>query len=129
MSIELTLLVWSTMVFGLYLGAQSTLYRMQHGVKFANTARDNEAPPDILTARADKALRNFLETYGVFIALVAATELAGRSDLLTQWGAIIWFVGRIVYLPLYVTGVQNIRSLVWFVSFIGLILLFIGVAF
>ena len=129
MSLELTLLVWSTVVFGLYMGAQSTTYRMQYGLRFANSARDNEAPPNVLTARADKAMRNFLETYGVFIALAVATELSGRSDMFTQWGAIIWFVARLVYLPLYVTGVQDIRSLVWFVSFIGLILMFIGVAF
>jgi uncharacterized MAPEG superfamily protein len=129
MSIELTLLVWSTVVFALYLGAQSTLYRVQYGVRFANTARDNEAPPNVMTARADKALRNFLETYAVFIALAVATELSGRSDGLTQWGAQIWFWCRIVYLPLYVSGVRDIRSLVWFVSFIGLILMFIGVAF
>ena len=76
-----------------------------------------------------KALRNFLETYGIFVALALATELSGRSDVLTQWGAITWFVARIVYLPLYVTGVQNIRSLVWFISFLGLIAMFIGVAF
>lgn len=129
MSIELTLLVWSTVVFALYLGAQSTLYRIQHGVKFANTARDNEPPPNVLTARSDKALRNFLETYAVFIALAVATELSGRSDGLTQWGAQIWFWARIVYLPLYIGGVVNIRSLVWFISAIGLALMFFGVVF
>ena len=129
MSIELMLLVWSFVIFLLYMGAQSTTYRMQYGVRYANSGRDNEAPQNTLTARADKALRNFLETYAVFIALAVATELSGRSDVFTQWGASIWFICRIVYLPLYVTGVQDIRSLVWFVSFIGLILMFIGVAF
>ena len=127
--IELTLLVWSTLVFGLYMGAQSTLYRMQYGIEFANGARDGEAPQNKLTARSDRALRNFLETYGLFIALAVATELSDRSDMLTQWGAIIWFVCRIAYLPLYVAGIPMIRSLVWFISFIGLVLMFIGVAF
>ena len=56
MSLELTLLVWSTLVFGLYVGAQSITYRMQYGVAFANGPRDNEAPQKPLTARADKAL-------------------------------------------------------------------------
>jgi uncharacterized MAPEG superfamily protein len=129
MSLELTLLIWSTVLFGLYLGAQSTLYRMQHGVKFANTARDNEEAPNVLTARGEKALRNFLETYAVFIALAVATELSDRSDGLTQWGAVIWFVARIAYLPLYLAGVVNIRSLVWLISAIGLALMFFGVAF
>jgi uncharacterized MAPEG superfamily protein len=128
MSLELTYLLWSTALFGLYLGAQSITYRMQYGVMFANGARDEEpAKPNVLTARAERALRNFLETYAVFIALAVATELSGRSDGLTQWGAMIWFWLRIAYLPLYLAGVPYLRSLVWFVSAIGLMLMFLGV--
>ena len=37
MTIEVTLLVWSTALFGLYVGTQAILYRMQHGVMFAAT--------------------------------------------------------------------------------------------
>jgi len=129
MTIELTLLIWSAALFGLYIGVQSTLYRMQHGVVFAATGRDHEPPPNPMSARSEKALRNFLETYPLFVALVAATVLAGRSDELTQWGAQIYFWARIVYLPLYVLGVKYLRSLVWSVSATGLGLLFFGVAF
>lgn len=129
MSIELTLLVWSTTLFAGYVGVQSILYRMQHGVKFANTGRDNEAPPNALTGRGEKALRNLLETYAVFVALAVAVELSGRSDGLTQWGAQLYFWARWIYLPLYVFAVPQIRSLVWVVSLIGLVLMFVGVAF
>ena len=83
MSIELTLLVWSATLFAGYIGVQSTLYRLQHGIRFANSARDKEAPPDVWNARAEKALRNLIETYGVFVALAVATELQrpfGRAD-------------------------------------------------
>lgn len=129
MSIELTLLVWSAALVGLYIGVQSVLYRLQHGVKFAASARDREPPPDLYNARADKALRNLLETYAVFVALAVATELGGRSDALTQWGAQLYFWPRLVYLPLYVFGVQYLRSAVWLLSALGLVLMFIGVAF
>ena len=127
MSVELTLLVWSTTLFAGYIGVQSILYRLQHGVKFAGSARDDEPPPDRLNARAEKALRNLLETYGVFVALAVAVELSGRSDALTQWGAHLYFWSRWVYLPLYVFGVPYLRSAVWTVSAIGLILMFVGV--
>ena len=128
MSVELTYLVWSAALFALYLNAQSITYRMQYGVMFASGARDEEPEkPNTLTARADRALRNFLETYAVFIALAVATELTGRSDWLTQWGAAIWFWLRIAYLPLYLAGIQYIRSLVWLVSAIGLAMMFFGV--
>ena len=129
MSIELTLLIWSGALAAAYVIVQSTLYRMDYGVIFAGTPRDNERAPNKWTARGEKALRNFLETYGIFIALAVATELAGRSDGLTQWGAQIWFWARVAYLPAYFIDIPFFRSSIWFVSAIGLSLLFLGVAF
>jgi uncharacterized MAPEG superfamily protein len=129
MSVELFLLVASTTLIGAYIGVQSILYRVQHGVIFAASARDVEEPPNKWSARAERALRNLLETYGVFVALAVAIELSGRSDALTQWGAHIWFWSRWLYLPLYVFGVPFIRSLVWLVSATGLMLMFFGVVF
>jgi uncharacterized MAPEG superfamily protein len=129
MSVELTLLIWSTTLFAGYIGVQSILYRMQYGIEFAASGRDVEAPPNVWNGRAEKALRNLLETYVVFVALAVATELSGRSDTLTQWGAHIYFWARWVYLPLYIFGVQWLRSLVWCVVAIGLSMMFFGVAF
>jgi uncharacterized MAPEG superfamily protein len=126
-SIELTLLIWSTVLLGAYLGAQSLLFRRDVGIAYTQTPMDEDKPTSIHTQRATRALRNFLETYGVFIALAVATELAGRSDALTQWGAIVWFACRWAYLPLYVFGVPYVRSMVWFVSGLGLAAMFLGV--
>lgn len=129
MSIELTLLLWSLPVYALYLGAQSTLYRMQYGVTFAATARDLEAPPNVWLGRAERALKNFLETWPAFIILVLVGHLEQRSNGLTVWGAHLYFWARIVYLPLYLFGVVYIRSLVWCVAATGLALMFFGVLF
>ena len=128
MTIELTLLIWSTGLYALYIGVQSTLYRIQHGVEFAATDRDDEPRPNALNQRADNALRNLQETYPVFLALAVAAAL-GRGDDLSLWGGVIYLVARVVYLPLYVFGVKYIRSLVWTISAVGLIVMFIGVAF
>lgn len=127
MSLELTLLIWSTTLLGGYIGVQSILYRMQHGIFFASSVRDVEAPPNVWNARAQRALRNLLETYAAFVALAVATELSGRSDGFTQWGAQLYFWARWVYLPLYLFGVQYVRSLVWLVAAGGLMLMFLGV--
>lgn len=126
MSVELTLLVWSATLVGAYLLVQSTLYRLQHGVAQAASARDDEAPPGKWTARGERALRNLLETYPVFVALALATEIGGHSDALTQWGAHLWFWLRWLYLPLYLFGIPYVRSLVWLVSAVGLVLMFAG---
>lgn len=129
MSVELTLLVWSTVLAFAYLGVQLTLYRIDYGVEHANSQRDHERPPNKWTVRGQRALSNFLETYGIFIALAVATELSGRSDGLTQWGAHIWFWARWAYLPAYFIDINQMRSLIWTISFLGLALMFFGVAF
>ena len=129
MSVELTLLIWSAALAFAYLVVQSTAYRLDYGVKFAGTQRDNERAPNKWTARGNKALRNFLETYAIFIALAVATEISGRCDGLTQWCVQIWFWARWAYLPGYFIDIPFLRSGIWTVSMIGLAMLFIGVAF
>ncbi|KKB07336.1 MAPEG family protein [Devosia chinhatensis] len=129
MSIELTLLIWSAALAFAYLLVQSTAYRLDYGLMHAGSQRDNERKPNKWAARGNRALRNFLETYGVFIALAVATEVSGRSDWLTQWGTQIWFWSRWVYLPAYFIDIPFLRSAVWSVSLVGLFLLFVGVAF
>ncbi len=129
MSVELNLLVWSAVLAFAYVLVQSTVYRLDYGLWHAGSQRDGERVPNKWTARGNRALRNFLETYGVFIALVVATELSGRSDALTQWGAQIWFWARWAYLPAYFIDVPLMRSGIWLTSLVGLILLFVGVAF
>lgn len=132
MSIELTLLIWSAVIAFAYIGVQSTLLRADFGVKYANSQRDQDPPPpNKWNKRGQKALSNFLETYAVFVALAVATELSGRSDNLTVWGAHMYFWARIAYLPAYFidVGTLQLRSLVWVISLIGLLLMFFGVAF
>lgn len=129
MSIELSLLVWSAALALAYMAVQSTVYRLDYGIKFAGGQRDGERAPNKWAARGERALRNFLETYGVFIALAVATELSGRSDGLTQWGAQLWFWARVAYLPAYFIDVPLMRSGIWMVSLVGLVLMFVGVAF
>lgn len=129
MSIELTLVIWSAVLAGAYLFVQSTIYRLDYGVRHAGTPRDDEREPNKWTGRGNRALRNFLETYPVFIALALAVELSGRSDALTQWGVQIWFWARWAYLPAYFIDIAFLRSGIWFISAIGLGLLFFGAAF
>jgi uncharacterized MAPEG superfamily protein len=128
MTIELALLIWSTTLFGGYVGVQAILYRLDVGTTFSSGPRDEPVQLKPLTLRAEKALRNLIETYGVFVALAVATELSGRSDALTQWGAQIYFWARWAYLPAYLSGIPYLRSLIWLVVAAGLLLMFFGVA-
>ena len=123
MSTELWLLFWSLPLYGLYLGAQSLIFRWRFGVLYAASARDEELPEGEVLGRAERALRNFQETWPVFISLTLIAHLALPGDPLVYWGALVWFAARIAYLPLYLWGVFMIRSLVWCVGLVGLLMM------
>jgi uncharacterized MAPEG superfamily protein len=123
MTTELWLLFWSLPLYGLYLGAQALIYRAHYGYEFAATARDNPGPEGPLLGRAERALKNFQETWPIFISLALIGHLAMQGEPLMFWGALVWFAARLIYLPLYLFGVFLVRSLVWTVSLIGLIIM------
>ena len=123
MTTELWLLFWSLPLYGLYLGAQSLIFRWHYGLMYAASARDENKPEGELLGRAERALRNFQETWPVFIVLTLIAHLVMPGEPLIFWGAMIWFGARIAYLPLYLFGVFLIRSLVWNIALIGLIIM------
>ena len=129
MSTELLCLVWRTALgFAHVCGQVVTLYA-EHGLGIYDSKRDKLFTPGLYTARGDRALRNFLETYPLFVALVAAVELSGQRDWYTATGAITYLVARTVYWPLYMSGLGYIRTTSWTVACIGLAMMFFGVLF
>jgi uncharacterized MAPEG superfamily protein len=74
----------------------------------------------------ERANRNFLETFPVFVAAVFLVHVLGRESVLSEWGAGLYFSARLVYLPLYAAGVPLLRSIVWNVAFVGIVLLLLA---
>ena len=100
---------------------------LQRGYRWTASARDEPTSPLLGAAgRLARALANFTETFPPFAALVLAVLVAGRSGLLSEWGAGLYFAGRLAYLPLYAFGVPLIRSLAWNVATFGIILLIVA---
>lgn len=129
MTTELWLLFLSLPLYGLYLGAQSAALRAAHGINFAGTSRDNPPPKSLIEGRADRALANFHETWPVFIILTLIGHLAMPGDALLFWGAIVWGVARLAFLPLYLMGTYAIRSFSWLISLAGLCMMVWAVLF
>ena len=129
MTTELWLLFLSLPLYALYLGAQSRIYRKDYGVMYAATARDENRPESVMLGRAERALKNFQETWLAFVIPILIAHLAMPGDPVIFWGAIVYFAGRIAYLPLYLFGTFGIRSLVWNVATLGLAAMFFGVLF
>jgi uncharacterized MAPEG superfamily protein len=129
LSTELWLLLSSLPIYALYLGVQSILYRAHYGLWFAQTARDEEGAPSVSLGRAERALRNFNETFLPFAILLVVAHLADRNDPVVFWGAVDWLLCRALYLPLYLFGVFAVRSLVWLIGALGLFAMFFGLLF
>lgn len=123
---EMTMLGWSVLLLLCYIFAQSASMTRDTGVAYNMSARDGEAPTSLRTQRLSRALRNFLETYPAFIALALALQVTGEADSLGAWGAIIWFWARVAYLPITGMGIPVIRSVVWGISLIGILMMLVA---
>ncbi|ODT87545.1 MAPEG family protein [Phenylobacterium sp. SCN 70-31] len=101
--------------------------RRQQNLKWAAGPRDTPMPITGVAARLHRAFWNFAETFPFFAAGVLGCAAAGRlGGDLTVWGAGLYVAGRALYAPLYASGVPLARTLVWFVSMIGLVMLLVA---
>lgn len=100
---------------------------LQRGYRWSASARDENLPPLTgLAGRLERALRNFCETFPLFLAAMLVASLAGHCEGTTAIGCRMYFWGRIAYLPLYGFGVPVVRSLAWNVATIGIIVILVG---
>lgn len=95
----------------------------QRGVSWNVGARDAE-PPKVspLAGRLERAYRNFMETFPFFAAAILIAHAAGRFSWVTELGACTYLAARVIYWPLYAAGVPVLRTLVWLVSVIGIVM-------
>ena len=121
--IELTLLAWSVVLLVVQVLLQGQLAARERGLAYNAGPRDEAKPLGLHAGRAKRTLENFKETYPAFIGLALALAIAERTGGIGAIGAWLWFGARIVYIPLYLLGVPLVRSLVWGVSILGLILM------
>ncbi len=78
-----------------------------------------------LVGRAQRAHRNMLENMVLFTALILIAIAAQKTNQMTLLGAEIFFWARVGYALVYLGGIAWLRTVVWFVSAIGLALIFV----
>lgn len=128
MTIELTLLAWTLVLALVQVMLPALLRNRETGMGYNAGPRDEAGPPvGKLTGRMRRAQSNLFETLPVFAAAVLIAHVAGRDNVLTAWGAWLYLVARVVYVPLYAAGVPYLRSLVWLISMAGIVLILIPI--
>ncbi|WP_422000824.1 MAPEG family protein [Reyranella sp.] len=88
-------------------------------------AGNREALPQITgwAGRARRAHLNMVENLVLFAVLVLIAAVAGKANATTALGAMLFFWGRLAYAIVYLIGIPWLRTLLWFVSVIGMVLI------
>ena len=123
MTTEIRMLAWSIVLGFVYVFVAAYFATSRRGLAWNVGNRDGsvsalEGPG----ARAQRANRNFLESFAFFAAAVLAITALHAGTARTALGAQLYFWARLVYLPVYIIGVPYLRSLVWAISFAGIVM-------
>ena len=89
-------------------------------LKYFLSSRDENTKISAHAQRANRALKNLLETFPIFIGLAFLSLI---KDVDNSSIALFWLTFRIIYVPVYVLGINYIRTGIWAASLICLILM------
>ena len=128
MSLELTLLVWSVALTFIQMVIAASGASLQRGMPTAVGNREDVPRLTGWAGRAERAYRNMLDNLVLFAALVLTIEITNKDNVLTGLGAQFFFWARVVYADCYILGVPWLRTAVWLVSGVGLVLIFLQLA-
>ena len=129
-SIELQMLFCSVLLGLAQLMAAAMLSTRDKGVAHNLSPRDDQgAPVSVLTGRMQRAFANFKETFAFFASAVLLVTILGRESELSAWGAQLYFWARLAYVSVYAAGIPGLRSAIWTVSLVGLLLVLLSIAF
>jgi uncharacterized MAPEG superfamily protein len=119
--------LWASIALGLAQLLLATLFSVgTRGLPWGVGPRDEAAPPlNTFGGRAERAFKNFLETFPFFLGAVFVAVTMGKTNAMTALGAELYFWGRLAYLPAYLFGVPFVRTLLWAASLAGIVLVLI----
>lgn len=89
-------------------------------VKVGLGSRDDTPSLTVRGSRAERALNNLKESLPIFLTLAILAIVLEKGSGLAVTSATVFFIARVIYVPLYVKGVPFLRSGVWIVAFLSL---------
>lgn len=120
---ELLILALAGLLLVIHVMLAARFKTMQHGVEWNMGARDEDLPPlNRVAGRLDRARGNFLETLPLAIIGLLGVVIAGKASELTAFAGWTWLAARAIYLPLYWAGVPKIRTFIWGIGLVALLL-------
>lgn len=120
MSVELSMLVYSTLLFLLIILTQGALGIAQNGLMAQAGSRDSLPEPTVLRQRLQRLSANMQENLLMFAIVVLVAQAAGVSNGTTAMAASLFFYARVAHALIYGFGWPVIRPLAYFISLYGI---------
>ena len=123
MTTELVVLAWGCVLGLVHIFAAVRVKTRQYGTTWNMSARDEALPPpERLVGRLARAQANYFETFPIVAAAILIVYATGLHDRWTATGALVWLAARIVYLPVYALGIPKVRTLIFLISVVGIVM-------
>lgn len=87
--------------------------------------RDHVRPLTVFGERAARALANMHEALPVFLALALLNMIVGTAAASAITGATLFLIARVLYVGIYLAGIAVVRTLIWVVSWVGLVMMIV----
>jgi uncharacterized MAPEG superfamily protein len=121
MPVEIRIAAYGALLLFVHIFIATRYKTAQYGRAWNVGARDEDLPPpNAMTGRTARAQANFAETFPIAIVALLGVVIAERTSELTALGGWLWLGARITYLPLYMSGIKVVRTLVYTLSIVGL---------
>lgn len=121
MNTELWTLIGAVVLGLIHVSAASMTFKAEVGNAYTVGARDEERRPTRVAGRLERALRNFNETFPLFVAVVLAVHVTDCAGEWSRVGALLYLGGRTLYLPAYASGIPWVRTICWNIATLGLV--------
>lgn len=116
LSAGLTVILWIPYILG-RIGSQ--------GMADAMGYPENPPAPPAWAKRSERVHLNMVENLAPFAVLVLVAHILGVSTELTVLGATLFFWARIAHAVVFTVGIPYLRTLAFFVSWVGMALIFV----
>lgn len=104
------------------IGIQSVVTLKQAGPAWVAGNRDTAFEVQGVAGRLVRAHRNLLEILPQFFAAVLLVHMTGRQGDLAIFGAWLFVVARVLYVPAYAWGTIGLRPCCWLAAQSGIVL-------
>ena len=121
MPVEIRIAAYGALLLFVHIFIATRYKTAQYGRAWNVGARDEELPPaNVMTGRTARAQANYAETFPIAVVALLGVVSADRTSEYTAIGGWIWLGARVAYLPLYMSGIRVVRTLVYTISIVGL---------